>query len=163
MNPARAALLLDVLETAIDNRIERIEFALDPLWPVAPPSPGPSIALISASRSTIAARPIATRPIATRPIATAILVPWPIVALTVTARLARPTTGATAAIAVGARTLWCAGLGSSRWPCSIGSAVAPPPRRPIWIAGRGRRGVAASSPAPPNCGGRRRRRRRRNG
>src|SRR5271156_1972989 len=83
VNPTAAALLLDVLEAAIDNRIERIEFALDPLWPVAAPSPRPSIMPISASRGTIAARPIAA----------SILVPRPIIALTVAARLARPPTG----------------------------------------------------------------------
>src|SRR5580658_1020639 len=35
VDPARAALLLDVLEAPIDHRVERIELALDPLRAVA--------------------------------------------------------------------------------------------------------------------------------
>jgi hypothetical protein len=141
MDAARASLLFDVLETAIDNRVEGIEFAFDPLWGALTTSasalsrrpPGPSRRR-SPSRGP---RPEPPRP----------------------SRSGRASCGAaTAPSAAGlfscrsprGRRLRCRG---GRRFASTGAGVPPSPAAD----------APALSLAPPNCGGLRRRRRRRKG
>jgi hypothetical protein len=56
VHPARLAFLLDILKPAVDNRVERVELALDPPGTIVA-SPAAPIAAVALSRPPVASRP----------------------------------------------------------------------------------------------------------
>ena len=82
MHPARALLLLDIIEAAIDHRVERIELALASLWRSVPAASWP----ITPAVGAIAARPAVALTFAWRGTAPFACCPLPFAAAVARAR-----------------------------------------------------------------------------
>jgi hypothetical protein len=163
MDPACAGLLLDVLEAAIDHRVERIKLALDPLGAVAAAAALPSVAAVATPRRAIPARSVASAPLAPRS-ALALGIACLAARVARTASRPGPANAVGTAFALGSRRIGRAG-GCTRTRATdaaprraarrIGRSVAlgGPRRRAAGLAGGGRiarcRGGAELRRSPP--------------